>query len=661
MTKKTKKILFFIMINLVLVYNNKIIFADKKYDKPKTSFNVLVINSYHPGHYWESYVLDGLEKSFKENEEYSFNIKSEYLDFKNQSDKNYFKSVNYMLETKYKKGSIDAIYAVDDEAYEFIKGSILDEESQFYNIPFVFSGVNQEIGSGKIDDSLKVGLYGEDDTYELVNLILDLNPNVENLNIITEDSYYGKSINDEVVKFISKYSGKEIKLTYISSNYIEEVTEKLIKKGYTQNSVNILAGEFQYRDSNIYLDPNETVKIIKEYNDSPSYSNDNTYLNTGIVGGCVDLGKIHGELIGDILGEVLNGKDLSDNYPMIEPKAKLYVDYDSIYKYDINPMNVNSDVVLINKQFYEFLLPKNLKNATLLMIIMSILGTICLLHIHIKIKKIDLIEKQKQKLKEDRENLKTDFIVNLSHELRTPINNILNTCKVIKRKVNNEEINKISIEENLEVINNNSYRLLKISNNIIDITSAESGLFKIKLKNENIVSVVEEAFSSSISFAKLKNIDMIFDTDLEEIITAIDKVQIQRVVLNLLSNAIKYTPEEGEIYLGIRSINNTVEIKVIDTGIGIPKDKFEEVFYRFYQVDYSITRKNEGSGIGLCIAKDIVKIHNGKIELESKEGSGSVFKVTIPMKVVYLEEDDNKIIEYDVNTIASVEMADIIK
>ncbi|WGX77139.1 ATP-binding protein [Paraclostridium bifermentans] len=191
------------------------------------------------------------------------------------------------------------------------------------------------------------------------------------------------------------------------------------------------------------------------------------------------------------------------------------------------------------------------------------------------------------------------------------------------------------------------------------MTKAECGMLSLNLENCNIVSVIEDVFESSIEFAKIKNIGMIFDTKYEEINTAVDVCQIQRVVLNLLSNAIKFTNENGVVYLSIYKDKEDIIIEVKDNGVGIPDNKLNYIFQRFYQVDNLYTRKNEGSGIGLCISKEIVEIHGGKIEIESKVEEGSLFRIILPIKI------DESLPEYDpsnyvdTNKIVNLELSDI--
>ena len=162
----------------------------------------------------------------------------------------------------------------------------------------------------------------------------------------------------------------------------------------------------------------------------------------------------------------------------------------------------------------------------------------------------------------------------------------------------------------------------------------DTGNEKVKLENENIVSIVEEATLSAVPYAEKGKIEIIFDTVEEEIILACDKEKIKRIILNLLSNAIKFTPKDGKIEVNIGLKDDTVIITVEDTGVGIPKEKCNVIFERFIQVDTSLRRRCEGSGIGLSIVKHMVELHSGEIGVYSEEGKGSIFTVELPIRVL---------------------------
>ncbi|MGL4911678.1 MAG: ATP-binding protein [Romboutsia sp.] len=618
-------------------------------------FNVLVLNSYHQGHYWESNILHGLNKSIKANDEKDINLKLEYLDFRNKNDEQYIQSLKEMLSVKYPKGSIDAIYTVDDEAYEAFRDETLNEKSSFYKIPLVFSGVDNKLDGTKEEKKYMTGIYHGDDSMDLFSLITRLNPKTDTVNLIIENSLYCDSVKAEIDNLINGYLKKRIDIRYVRSDYIEDILVKLDNLEYRPNAVNIIAGEFQYKDSLKYVDPKKIIEKIKDHSDAPIYSNDQTYLNAGILGGHIDIGQEHASIVLDMLIKIKNGVNIESIENDIEPKAKAYIDYNSVYEYDIDTFNINKEDNIINRKPYQLLAPTWVKLSISMLICIVFIAFILFLCLFINHKK-EMKDREKEK---EREKLKTDFIVNLSHELRTPINIILGTSKILELNIKNKNLNPIDYINKLENINQNSYRLLKISNNIIDITKAESGMFELQIKNCNIVEVIEEIFISSIDFAKRKDINMTFDTEVEEIITAIDIFQIQRVVLNLLSNAIKFTDKGGCIFLKISTDYKNIIIEVKDNGIGIPKEKINYIFHRFYQVDNLMTRKSEGSGIGLCVVKEILEIHGGKIEIESELTKGSNFKVHIPIKII---EDENKDInsrDLDINNIVDLEMSDI--
>lgn len=648
----------YILIFIVSIIIQVFTYNAHAYNINKKGFNVLVLNSYHQGHYWESSILYGLKNYINENEE-SINLKVEFLDFRNNYDEEYIKSFKKMLKDKYPKGSIDAIYTVNDEAYEVLGKEVLNEESNFYKIPLVFSGVDNKTSSEESEKKYSAGIYHGDDSLSLMTLISDLTPNVKNINLIVEDSEYGQSVQAEIDKIIDEYLNGVVKLNHIKTNYSQDIYNELKKYSKEENTINIIAGEFQDEISKKYEDPNKLINEIKKYTKDPIYSNDPTYMNAKILGGNMDDGKKQGEIIGDIIVKIKQGINVDDIKSVFEPRAEAYIDYDSIYEYNINPFSINKTVNIVDKEIYELLVPNWAKVVIvtiMFFIMMLIIFIIQTTSTHKKVNKQKLEEEEKAK---EREQLKSDFIVNLSHELRTPINVILGTSKLIEGRAFKEGISEEYILEKLEHININSYRLLKISNNIIDITKAESGMFKLNLENCNIVNIVEAVFEESIYFGIRENIGMIFDTKEEEIRTAIDVHQIQRVISNLLSNSIKFTNSGGIINLEVYKNESDVIIEVRDNGVGIPEDKLNYVFHKFYQVDNLYTRKNEGSGIGLCVVKEIIDMHNGKVEIESTLNEGTKIKIYIPIII------DNTLCEYenkdsiDINKIVELEMSDI--
>lgn len=245
------------------------------------------------------------------------------------------------------------------------------------------------------------------------------------------------------------------------------------------------------------------------------------------------------------------------------------------------------------------------------------------------------------------ETLKTEFFSNLSHELRTPLNVILSTLQLLDIYTKDSSVNKRAGRYNkyTNIMKQNCYRELRIVNNMIDITRLDAGFFELKLQNCNIVSIVENITLSVTEYIKNNSINLFFDTDIEERIIACDRSNIERIILNLLSNSIKFTKQGGSMTVSIHEKKESIIISIKDTGIGIPADKLNIIFDRFRQVDRSLTRNQEGSGIGLAIVKSLVELHGGKIYVHSEYGKGTEFKIELPIKVLHEENNIYKIVE----------------
>lgn len=257
------------------------------------------------------------------------------------------------------------------------------------------------------------------------------------------------------------------------------------------------------------------------------------------------------------------------------------------------------------------------------------------------------IEKEKRTLEEavKVEVVKNEFFSNISHEFRTPINIILGTMQVINKNIEKNNIQINDLKKHTNYIKQNSYRLLKLVNNLIDISKMDIGMYELRCSNQNIINIIEDITLSVADYTKNNKINLIFDTNDEEVITYCDPDKIERIMLNLLSNAIKYTPENGFIKVKINSTPDEIIVSVKDSGVGIPKEKLYDIFDRFGQVDDSLNRKCEGSGIGLSLVKNLVEMHGGEIHVNSEVNKGSEFVFSIPIKIK--KEDNGNVYDID--------------
>lgn len=234
------------------------------------------------------------------------------------------------------------------------------------------------------------------------------------------------------------------------------------------------------------------------------------------------------------------------------------------------------------------------------------------------------------------ESLKSEFFANLSHEFKTPLNIILSTVQLVMNyiEVNNEYPDYNMFNKCLSNIKQNSYRILKIANNLIDMSKIDGNFYSINMGNYNIVEVVENIVQSLAEYMKDNKRNIIFDTMEEEIITACDPDQIERIILNLLSNAMKFTSHGGNIYVDMEVNDrcNKVIIKISNDGEKINFEDRLRIFERFTQSESLLTRRAEGTGIGLTLVKSLVKLHNGEVYVNTEFEEGTQFCIELPIR-----------------------------
>ena len=279
--------------------------------------------------------------------------------------------------------------------------------------------------------------------------------------------------------------------------------------------------------------------------------------------------------------------------------------------------------------------------------------------------KVSCFDELKIKYKEIKEieKAKSQFFANLSHEIKTPINIIYSCIQLLEvNKINGEKALSDAYNKYDNTLKQNCYRLLRLVNNLVDMTKIDSGYMKLIFINCEIVSLVEDITLSIIPYVESKNINIVFDTYIEELEIRCDPESMERVILNLLSNAIKFTNNDGNISVIVEADDKYVFIRVKDDGIGISKDIREDIFNRFVQEDKSLNRKNEGSGIGLALVKSLVELHDGEVYLEDVS-EGSEFVVKLPnIKINEEVNNHNRVMDVESKPLVqkiNIEFSDI--
>lgn len=243
-------------------------------------------------------------------------------------------------------------------------------------------------------------------------------------------------------------------------------------------------------------------------------------------------------------------------------------------------------------------------------------------------------ERQQVKRMQELDRMKLKFLTNLSHDFRTPISLIMGPVEQLIK----EENGKGGLEK-LDMIRRNARRLLNLVNQLLDFRKMEEHELRLQPAKGEFVSFVKEVSDSFRDLSERKHIHFEFTSDINSMQALFDHDKIERVLFNLLSNAFKFTLEGGNVRVEIHRYKNEndkentwVTLQVIDTGIGIAADKKEKIFERFFQTNSPSAILNQGTGIGLSITKEFIKMHGGKIEVESEPDKGCVFTIHLPLK-----------------------------
>jgi signal transduction histidine kinase len=344
-------------------------------------------------------------------------------------------------------------------------------------------------------------------------------------------------------------------------------------------------------------------------------------------------------ILTDFEGNVLDGDDLPNNKAMSTKEAvhsRLIARVDDIELYlELVAVPILDD------------------NGSIVFIMVSA----CDITDHIK---NEMLMQKKNDMLEQSLHLKDEFLSLISHEFKTPltvINAAIQALELLCRDELSEKARSF-----INKIRQNSFRQIRLVNNILDITRINAGHLKINKKNSDIVFLTRSITESVRLYAAQKDLSLRFTTDLDRKIIGLDEEKYERILLNLLSNAIKFSQRGKTILVEIRLSEGTVLVDVSDEGIGIPADKLDIIFERFGQVDSSLSRQAEGTGIGLSLVKLFVEDLGGNISVKSTVGVGSTFSVSLPDKPAAEEYIETSLKEFTDNRITQaivIEFSDI--
>ena len=226
------------------------------------------------------------------------------------------------------------------------------------------------------------------------------------------------------------------------------------------------------------------------------------------------------------------------------------------------------------------------------------------------------------------ETVRQEFLSNISHELRTPLTSILAFVETLEDGAIDDEKNN---QHFLAVIRKNAQRMHRLINDILELSSIESGKIILEPKKANLFALVEEVFTNLSTKARDRKIKLTNQIPKDTFIFA-DVVRLEQMLTNLIDNAVKFNKEAGHVTIGHSQNGSKDVISVLDTGEGIPSEHLQRIFERFYRTDRARSREIGGTGLGLAIVKHLARLHGGEVSVTSTVGKGSVFSIELPQK-----------------------------
>ena len=612
--RKFQTIIFLIVfINNFLLIQTTSVFALNNEEK---KLEILFISSFDPNFISIEDQLNGLKKELNNNA----HIMIEYMNSKTfdstENEETFYNLLKYSLEN-YDK--IDAVIAGDDDATEFC---IKYRDDLFKDIPISFLGVQDfDRLNRALECELVSGVSEVESIRANIELIKTLHPNVDTITFINT---YGILTYEEIV---ADYPDINFQWILTEDKTLSEVQSILSNLSSNNAVIQLYINKFKDIDT---FDRNTINKTIAESCvASPIYSILNYDVGQGSIGGKVINHFIQGQKAGSIALNLLNGYDTKELFIADDEANQYFFDYKALKKFNIKTSDLPEGSVVINHPKELIKEYKNILIASLLLLIGLLSMILVLLWYIVYKKRYEKAILNAMHNAEEASKIKTHFISNISHELKTPINVIMSAIQLIN--YNTKESPSYSKNKNtLAIIDDNCKRLLRLINNLIDVQKHELDDTKLNLSAVNVVNLIEMLVASVVPYAESKNLNLIFDTNKEDVILKVDSDKLERIILNLLSNAIKFSKPNGEIRVTL-NFEDCLYISVTDNGIGIAKENLNKIFDKFTQLDTSFSRKNEGSGIGLSIVKSFVLLHNGKISVKSELNKGTSFLIELPL------------------------------
>lgn len=532
----------------------------------------------------------------------------------------------------------DAVIAVDDDALDYV---LTHREDGFEGIPVIFANINSwERAQEAAADPYITGIYETFFGVETIEAAMSLYPKANRVVGISDHSLTGEAMSERFLE-----AAGQMELAFEILDTMELTRDEIIKKlsAYTDDTILVYLNFTQDKDGNIY-GMDESYRFITDSTKLPLFKADESGIGMGVLGGCGGSYEDAGARAAAILNDALDGADLS-GMGVEDMEGRYLFDVSLLGRYGISKSRLPAGSVLINNkqsfwEEYSFVL----RPVIVVMLLMVIIVTLLVVD---RRRLTSLVNSQKQltdaeirrRRAESQSNAVGHFLSSVSHDLRTPLVSIVGYTDLALN-----EPDEAKRTEYIEKIRKSGMLLTGLVNDTLDVSRIISGKSRINPVPTTFEKITDSVIASVSERARKKRVRFYSSIQDKNILIRADQMKLQRVILNLLTNAVKFTPEGGQVSLGIERLEDRVNgcnyrICVADNGTGMSKD-FQKIMYEPFVQEHSDPLHlgvQEGTGLGLTIVRNNVEQMGGFIDIQSEEGKGTKVSVYLPIDVRNME------------------------
>ncbi len=602
---------------IVLLFSGKLFFLEAK-----QTHNVLVIHSYHQKFEWTNKIGNGIQ-SILSNQTNIKNVFVEYLDSKRHQSKPLYYHYANLFKEKYNKDSISVIIVSDNFAFDFV---LEYQEKLFKNIPIVFCGLNYYTSyKEKIGNNI-TGVAEVNEVDSSLSIARSLFPNITDVAIITDTTVTSQYIYNESFHKLKKQNPD---LKFHTFTNLSEQKLFLAVESLPKQSICLQLGYFFDEDGK-YEDYNYRLKQLSNTTSFPIFAVWEFFLGKGILGGKLTNPFDQGSNAAKLGLQILSGKKVKDISVLKSVGNRWMFDYKMLAKNGISTLLLPSGSIIINEPKSNYSINKYVIVGVGFILSFLILIVLALYQHIIKRREIEAELLDAKAKAEKATKLKSEFLAQISHEIRTPINNILNFTSLIKSDL--EDSMDEETAYSFKIIESAGDRTVRTIDLILNMSEMQAGTYEFtKTKFKLIDDVLEKLREEFNNSAKNKGLELIIVNNTDNTIIEADHYSVMQIFSNLINNAIKYTNRGSVTVIVDKNNKGAFEVEVSDTGIGISEEYLPKLFIPFSQEEQGYTRRFDGNGLGLALVLKYCKMNNIEIKVSSKKNKGTTFNILFPI------------------------------